>query len=111
MQGLREFVDAGEPDLRLEIIFQSFEQMLESELGRCIHEERVIRQRYHQAYRSFVVRNIRVLIQYLFCFGISRAHTCDEIPIKLWVRYMPDYHDQVMSTVSDFPVGGMGLTP
>ena len=37
-----EFVRSGEGDVLLEIIFSDYQEMLESEIGRCIHEDRII---------------------------------------------------------------------
>ena len=63
-----EFVRSGEEDVLLEIIFSDYQEMLESEIGRCIHEDRIIEQRLRQQYRGPLARNIQYLLEYLFAF-------------------------------------------
>ena len=52
----------------MEIIFSDYQEMLESEIGRCIHEDRIIEQRLYQPYRGPLARNIQHLLEYLFLF-------------------------------------------
>ena len=63
-----EFVRSGEEDVPLEIILSTYQEMLESEIGRCIHEDRIIEQRLRQQYRGPLARNIQCLLEYLFTF-------------------------------------------
>jgi len=110
--GLRRFVRDGEDTINLEILVQRYEEALESEIGRSMHEERIIRQREEQLYRGYVARNIAVLTQFLFSFALSRRVSLDEIPLKLWVRYMPETHDHIIySLTDDFPAGELGIVP
>jgi hypothetical protein len=66
-----EFVRSGEEDVRLEIILSTYQEMLESEIGRCIHEDRIIEQRLRQEYRGPLARNIQCLMEYFFTFPSS----------------------------------------
>ncbi|MDO8943470.1 MAG: hypothetical protein Q7U75_09820, partial [Desulfobacterales bacterium] len=86
-----EFVRSGEEDVLLEIIFSDYQEMLESEIGQCIHEDRIIEQRLRQQYRGPLARNIQDLLEYLFAFPASRQRELGELPIKIWNRYLPDY--------------------
>lgn len=52
------FVLSGEKDVYLEIIVSSYEEMLESEIGRCMHEDRIIAQRLRQRYRGHLAKNV-----------------------------------------------------
>jgi len=98
-----EFVLSGEEDVLLEIIFSNYQEMLESEIGRCIHEDRIIEQRLRQQYRGPLARNIQYLLEYLFAFPSSRQRELGELPIKIWNRYLPDYFDEVLKQLFHIP--------
>ncbi len=92
----RDFVLTGEHDVYLEIIVVNYQENLESEIGRCIHEDRIIEQRQGKQYRGYLAKNIEYLMEYLFTFPTSGQIELGELPIKLWNRYLPDYFDEVM---------------
>jgi hypothetical protein len=77
--------------------------MLESEIGRCIHEDRIIEQRLYQQYRGPLARNIQDLMEYLFSFPSSQQRELGELPIKIWNRYLPDYFDEVLKQLFRIP--------
>jgi hypothetical protein len=64
--------------------------MVESELGKNIHEERIIAQRDNKLYKGYIPMNVEFLIEYLFALGLSPRVSLDRLPIKLWGRYLPD---------------------
>lgn len=87
----RRFVESAEDEVRLEMIVVDFQEFLESEIGRCMHEERVQTQRAHHEYNGHLATNVRYLME--FVLSLCRAPGIDDIedvPIKLWVKYMPD---------------------
>lgn len=92
----QDFVRTGEKEVYLEIIVISYQENLESEIGRCIHEDRIIEQRQGKQYRGYLAKNIEYLMEYLFTFPASGQVEMGELPIKLWNRYLPDYFDEVM---------------
>jgi hypothetical protein len=98
-----EFVCSGEEDICMEIIVSDYEEMLESEIGRCMHEDRIIEQRLRQEYRGHLARNIVYLMEYLFTFPSSGQLEMGELPIKLWNRYLPDYFDEVLRNLFRIP--------
>jgi hypothetical protein len=98
-----EFVRSGEEDVLLEIILSDYQEMLESEIGRCIHEDRIIRQRLFQPYRGPLARNIQYLMEYLFTFPLSPQRELGELPIKIWNRYLPDYFDEILKGLFRIP--------
>lgn len=98
-----EFVRSGEEDVLLEIIVSNYQEMLESEIGRCIHEDRIIEQRLFQQYRGPLARNIQYLMEYLFIFPASGQQEFGELPIKLWNRYLPDYFDEILKKLFGIP--------
>jgi len=95
-QSFREFVLSGEEDVLVEIIVSSYQEILESELGRSMHEDRIIAQRLKQQYRGPLARNIGYLLEYLFALPAAGRGDLGELPIKLWNRYLPDYFDEVL---------------
>jgi len=102
-QSFAEFVRSGEGDVLLEIIFSDYQEMLESELGRCIHEDRIIEQRLCQQYRGPLARNIQDLLEYLLSFPASHQRELGELPIKIWNRYLPDYFDEILKQLFHIP--------
>jgi hypothetical protein len=101
-----EFCRSGEEEILLEIILSTYQEMLESEIGCCIHEDRIIEQRLRQQYRGPLARNIQCLMEYLFTFPSSPSSCqCElgELPIKLWNRYLPDYFDEVLKQLFHIP--------
>jgi hypothetical protein len=96
----REFVKGAEDTVRLEMIVASFEELLESEIGRSMHEERVTAQRAHREYNGHLATNVRYLMEFLL--SLCRAPSnddLDEVPIKLWVKYMPDTVDRAVRSL------------
>lgn len=106
-QAFTEFVMTGEKAVSLEIIVSNYEETLESEIGRCIHEDRIIEQRLTQQYRGHLSKNIGYLMEYIFAFPMSAQRELSELPIKLWNRYLPDYFDEVLKDLFHIPADGL----
>ena len=99
-----EFVKSGEETVCLEIIVSDYEEMLESEIGRCMHEDRITEQRLRQQYCGHLAKNIEYLMEYLFTFPSSTNTDLRELPIKLWNRYLPDYFEDVLRNLFQIPL-------
>lgn len=106
-QAFSEFVNTGEKSIVLEIIVSNYQETLESEIGCCIHEERIIKQRLNKKYRGHLSKNIEYLMEYLFSLPASSQHELHALPIKLWNRYLPDYFDEVLKDL--FHIQSYGL--
>jgi hypothetical protein len=89
-KGLEPFLNGAQPNLNLELSFSTFPDMVESELGNSLHEERIIAQRDNKIYKGYIPMNVEFLIEYLFAVGTSPQVSIDRLPIKLWGRYLPD---------------------
>jgi hypothetical protein len=100
-----DFVLSGEPDVYLEIIVSSYQEILESEIGRCMHEDRIIAQRLRQQYRGHLAKNVEYLMRYLFLFTLSNQGELKDLPVKLWDRYLPEYFDGVIAGLFHIPPG------
>ena len=83
-------MESGARSVRAEVILTSFEELVESEYGRSIHEERTIRQRSTAAYSGRIAQNASYLIEYMLTLAISPQVEVRELPVKLWGRYLPD---------------------
>jgi hypothetical protein len=86
----REFVLTGSRTFRLELILTTFEDLVESEFGTCIHEQRILDQREIASDFSRVARNASSLIEFMLSLAISRTITVDSLPVKLWGLYVRD---------------------
>jgi hypothetical protein len=92
-----EFVESGEDEVSFEMIVSSYQEFLESEIGRCMHEERIQAQRANNEYNGLLATNIRYLME--FMLSLCRAPWCidlEEVPVKLWVKYMPDAIERIL---------------
>jgi hypothetical protein len=89
-KGLEPLLEGAEPTLKIELILSTFSDMVESELGNSLHEERIVAQRDNKAYKGYIPMNVEFLIEYLFAVGVSPHVHIDRLPIKLWGRYLPD---------------------
>jgi hypothetical protein len=102
-QRFEEFVVKAEDHVHIEVIVCNYQEMLESEIGRCMHEDRILQQRLTQQYNGQLARNIEFLIAYLFAFAASARMDLGELPIRLWDRYLPDYFDEVVMGLYEMP--------
>lgn len=99
-----EFLDEAEDHILLEIIVSSYPEFLESEVGRSMHEERVLQQRANNEYKSHMARNVRYLMDYLLGLCLAPDHEgLMDVPIKLWVKYMPDTVDWLIRDLYSVP--------
>ncbi|RLB58367.1 MAG: hypothetical protein DRI34_05035 [Deltaproteobacteria bacterium] len=102
-KAFKRFVNEGEDEVYVEIIVSNYQEMLESEIGRCIHEDRILEQRRQQRYRGPLAKNIEYLMVYMFNFAVSPRQRLDDLPIKLWNRYLPDTIDELIRALFDLP--------
>ncbi|HLA26555.1 MAG TPA: hypothetical protein VJZ49_01530 [Syntrophales bacterium] len=89
-KGLELFMVDAESKINIEVILSTFPDMVESELGKSIHEERIVAQRYDNNYRGYIPMNVEFLVESLFAVGFSPRIDIDQVPIKLWGRYLPE---------------------
>jgi hypothetical protein len=90
LEDFTAFAETGSDRVQLDLIFITFQELIESEIGRSMHEARIFKQRQHQNSFGNIPTNIEYLIEYLIAIGLSPAVHIDEIPIKIWGRYLPD---------------------
>lgn len=102
-KGLEPFLRKAEPRINLELILSTFPHMVESELGNSIHEERIISQRDNKRYKGYIPMNVEFLVEAIFAVGFSPRINVDEVPIKLWGRYLPETLSSYVRHLHDMP--------
>jgi hypothetical protein len=89
-EGMQPLIRGAAPTLTVEVMLTTFPDLVESELGRGLHEARIIAQRENREYTGYLPMNIEFLVEYLFAVGFSPQTEIEDVPIKLWGRYLPD---------------------
>jgi len=84
------FVESGARTVRAEVILTTYPELIESELGRSLHELRILRLRERQPYSGQISENARYLIEFLLAVAYAPSIHVAELPIKMWGRYLPD---------------------
>lgn len=104
-KGLEPWLQDADSTIRIEMILSTLPNMVESEFGISIHEERVVSQRDNKVYKGYIPMNVEFLIEYLFAVGLSPRTAIERLPIKLWGRYLPDsisYHIRQLYYLPEF---------
>ncbi len=104
-KGLEPLLEGSRPTLKIELILSTFPDLVESELGNSLHEERIIAQRDNKVYKGYIPMNVEFLIEYLFALGISPQIHIDRLPIRLWGRYLPDTVIDQIRALYNMPEG------
>ncbi|MBI9082939.1 MAG: hypothetical protein JEZ11_05030 [Desulfobacterales bacterium] len=84
------FIRTGVDSVQVDLILTSFDELVESEIGRSMHEIRIFRQRQQNAFYGNIPVNIEYILEFMLAVGLSPTVTLDDIPIKIWGRYLPD---------------------
>jgi hypothetical protein len=90
LRDFEAYVESGARTFRIEIILTTLEELVESEFGLSTHEERVLSQRHEASYSGRIAQNASYIIHYLILLALSPVIEIDEIPIKMWGRYLED---------------------
>jgi hypothetical protein len=85
-----EYVTTASRTFSLELILTTMDDLVESEFGRSLHEVRILEQRDRSGYSGRIAQNASWIIEYMLCHAISPTAAVDEIPIKIWGRYLRD---------------------
>ena len=96
-----DYVRTGARWFRVEVILTTFEDLLESEFGRSVHEVRILDQRERTSYSGRIAQNASYIIEYLLRLAVSPTVTIDELPIKVWGRYLRDTVAHALALLSN----------
>jgi hypothetical protein len=100
-----QFLDQAEDHVLMEIIVANYLDFMESEIGQSMHEERVLEQRGNQNYRSHLATSIKYLMDYMLTLCLAPGNQeITDVPIKLWVKYMPDTMDRLVRDLYNVPI-------
>lgn len=102
-RGLEPFLADAETRINIELILSTFPDMVESELGSSMHEERIIAQRDNKYYKGYIPMNVEFLVESLFAAGFSPRIDIDRVPIKLWGRYLPETMSSYVRRLHNLP--------
>jgi hypothetical protein len=86
----RAYVASCSRTFRLELILTTFEDLVESEFGTCIHEQRILDQRDLASDFGRLAQNASSIIEYMLRLATSPTVDIAELPFKIWGRYIRD---------------------
>ncbi len=109
--GFAQYVLGGARSIRAEIVLTTFEELVEAEFGRSIHEERIEAQRRHAPYSGRIAANAAFLIEYMMMLAISPTLRVERLPIKMWGRYLPDTFSRAVWQLFGIEHGGVLYDP
>jgi hypothetical protein len=89
-EDFQAFLKTGVDSVQVDLILTTFEELVESEIGRSMHESRIFKQREHYSFYGNIPNNIEYILEYMLAVGLSPATEVKDIPIKIWGRYLPD---------------------
>jgi hypothetical protein len=90
IEGFPAYVESGARTVRLEIILTTYPELVESEIGRSIHELRTLKQRGQREYTGRIAKNAEFIIEYLLSVAFSPKTNINFLPIKLVGHYLPE---------------------
>lgn len=88
--GISQYVSQGARQVRMEIILTTYDELMESEFGRSIHELRILKLRQRQTYTGPIAQNAAYLVEYLLTLACSPRILVPELPVKMFGRYLPE---------------------
>jgi hypothetical protein len=86
----RRYVESGARTFTVELILTTFDALVESEFGDSIHEQRILDQRDLASDFGRIATNASSIIEYMLRLATSPTVEIDELPFKLWGRYIRD---------------------
>jgi len=89
-RSFHDYVESCSRTFRVELILTTFEDLVESEFGTCIHEQRILDQRDLAADFGRIAQNAAWIIEYMLSLAISPTIATNGLAIKLWGRYVRD---------------------
>ncbi len=84
------YIESCRRTFRVELILTTFEDLVESEFGVGIHEQRILDQRDLASDFGRIAVNASSIIEYMLRLATSPTVDIDILPIKIWGRYIRD---------------------
>jgi hypothetical protein len=89
----RDYIESCRRTFRVELILTTFEDLVESEFGIGIHEQRILDQRSLANDYGRIARNASFILEYMLRLAVSETVAVDQLPFKIWGRYIRDTVD------------------
>ena len=89
-ESFKSYIESCRRTFRVELILTTFDDLVESEFGVSIHEQRIVEQRDLADDFGRIARNASSIIEYMLRLATSPTINIDHIPIKIWGRYIRD---------------------
>ena len=89
-ESFKTYVESCRRTFRVELILTTYDDLVESEFGVSIHEQRILEQRDLADDFGRIARNASSIIEYMLRLATSPTINIDHIPIKIWGRYIRD---------------------
>ena len=89
-EDFNSFIRTGVDSVQVDLILTTFDELVESEIGRSMHEIRIFSQRQQAAFYGNIPVNIEYILEFMLAVGLSPTAVLDDIPLKIWGRYLPD---------------------
>jgi hypothetical protein len=86
----RGYVETCRRTFRVELILTSFEDLVESEFGAGVHEQRILDQRSLASEHGRIAQNASSIIEYMLRLATSGTIEIESLPVKIWGRYIRD---------------------
>jgi hypothetical protein len=106
VEGLEEsfkgYIESCRRTFRVELVLTTFDDLVESEFGVSIHEQRILEQRDLADDFGRIARNASSIIEYMLRLATSPTIEIDCIPFKIWGRYI---RDTVAHAIADLDHG------
>lgn len=100
-ESLIDYLETASTSFRVELILTTFEDLVESEFGRCVHEVRILEQRDRSTYSGRIAQNASSIMEYMLQLAISPKVEVDGLPIKVWGRYLRDTMVDALAKLQD----------
>jgi len=89
-QRFRSYIESCRRTFRVELILTTFDDLVESEFGVSIHEQRILDQRDLASDFGRIALNASSIIEYMLRLATSPTVDIEFLPIKIWGRYIRD---------------------
>ena len=96
-ESFNAYIESCRRTFRVELILTTYDDLVESEFGISIHEQRILEQRDNADEYGRIARNASSIIEYMLQLATSPTVDIDLIPIKIWGRYIRDTLDAAIA--------------
>lgn len=90
VDAIPEYVETGSETFFLEVLLTTMAELVESEFGRGIHEERILRQRLDPIWNGRVATNVLLTTLSVLLLALAPTASIDHVPVKMSGRYLPE---------------------